>query len=76
MKSVRERFINYVKINTRSDEESKSCPSSEGQWNLANLLKEELLELGLLLTWTRLSMPPAKMSILKLSILMTGKIFC
>lgn len=42
-----ERFINYTKIDTQSDEDSESIPSTEKQKNLGNLLVKELLELGL-----------------------------
>jgi len=47
MEKLVERFIRYVKINTRSDENSKSCPSTPGQTVLANLLVKELKETGL-----------------------------
>lgn len=47
MTNILERFINYVQIDTRSDDSSDSIPSSEGQWTLANLLVEELKSLGL-----------------------------
>jgi len=42
-----DRFLRYVKIDTRSDENSKTCPSTEKQWDLLRLLHEELLGLGL-----------------------------
>lgn len=42
-----ERFINYVKIDTQSNEESNKTPSSEKQKNLGRLLVRELKELGL-----------------------------
>lgn len=41
-----ERFLRYVKIDTRSDEASKSSPSTEKQKNLSRLLVEELKDLG------------------------------
>ena len=41
-----ERFINYVKIDTQSDESSDSAPSTAKQFNLLNLLKSELDALG------------------------------
>lgn len=41
-----ERFLRYVQINTRSDEESDSTPSSDNVFALAEILKNELLELG------------------------------
>jgi tripeptide aminopeptidase len=47
MEKVLERFIRYAGINTRSDESSKSCPSTPGQLVLANMLADELNEIGL-----------------------------
>ena len=41
-----DRFIKYVKIDTQSDEESTSTPSTLKQYDLLNVLKEELDELG------------------------------
>ena len=46
-KEATERFLRYVTINTSSDPESGSHPSTDGQWMLAKILKEELLALGL-----------------------------
>jgi tripeptide aminopeptidase len=45
--TVTDRFLKYVKIDTQSDPESKSCPSTEKQKNLAKILVEELLEMGI-----------------------------
>ena len=49
------RFLRYVVINTQSDRKSDSVPSTQGQFDLARLLVDELKELGLqdrvLLTW-------------------------
>ena len=42
-----DRFISYVKIDTQSDPESDSTPSTEKQWDLANKLVDELKEIGL-----------------------------
>lgn len=42
-----DRFLRYVKIDTQSDEESESCPSTEKQFDLAKILVEELKALGL-----------------------------
>lgn len=44
---VLERFLRYVVIDTQSDHESTSYPSSENQLDLSRLLVAELLELGL-----------------------------
>ena len=41
-----ERFIRYVKIDTQSNDESTSTPSTVKQWDLLNLLKSELDALG------------------------------
>ncbi|MBN1627271.1 MAG: peptidase T [Deltaproteobacteria bacterium] len=42
-----ERFIYYAMIDTGSDENSKTFPSTEGQAVLAERLKAELVEIGL-----------------------------
>lgn len=47
IKKVSEKLIKYVKINTQSDEESNSFPSTERQKDLARLLFSELKDLGL-----------------------------
>ena len=47
MKKVEERFIEYVKINTKSDETTKATPSTKEQLVLAEKLYNELKELGL-----------------------------
>ena len=44
--TVTERFLNYVKIDTQSDPESPTCPSTEKQKDLGRLLVKELLEMG------------------------------
>ncbi|MHC9536215.1 peptidase T [Dellaglioa sp. BT-FLS60] len=41
------RFIKYVKTETRSDENSKTTPSTQTQVDFAKELKKELLEIGL-----------------------------
>ncbi|MBB4118822.1 tripeptide aminopeptidase [Mesonia hippocampi] len=41
------RFISYVTIDTESDPNSNTTPSTEKQWNLANKLAEELKTIGL-----------------------------
>lgn len=47
MEKLTERFIRYTKINTQSDESSATCPSTSGQLVLANVLVNEMRELGL-----------------------------
>lgn len=47
MKKVEERFLEYVKINTKSDETTRVTPSTKGQLVLAEILCNELKELGL-----------------------------
>lgn len=44
--SLIERFIRYVKIDTQSDADSNSVPSTSKQFDLLNLLKQELIDLG------------------------------
>ncbi len=41
------RFISYVTIDTESDPESNTTPSTEKQWDLANKLVEDLKDIGL-----------------------------
>lgn len=45
--TVSERFLKYVSFNTRSDEESETCPSTEGQRKLGKALVEEMLAMGI-----------------------------
>lgn len=45
--TVEQRFLRYVQLDTKSDPDSISFPSSKGQRQLASLLVEELLEMGL-----------------------------
>ena len=45
--TVSERFLKYVSFNTRSDEESVTCPSTEGQRKLGKALVEEMLTMGI-----------------------------
>src|SRR5919106_5016257 len=42
-----ERLLRYVRIDTRSDEESETYPSTPGQLELLRLLRDELEEVGL-----------------------------
>ena len=44
---LKERFLKYVAINTRSDENSDTFPSTAAEWDLLNLLVEEMKLLGL-----------------------------
>lgn len=47
MKSkVTEKFLKYIKVDTRSDENSSTFPSTEKQKNLGRMLAEEMRELG------------------------------
>jgi tripeptide aminopeptidase len=45
--TVTERFLKYVKIDTQSDPNSPTCPSTEKQKDLAKVLVAELLEMGI-----------------------------
>ena len=47
MQEIIERFVSYVTIDTQSDPKSDTTPSTEKQWKLANLLVEELKQIGL-----------------------------
>ncbi|MFB9057750.1 peptidase T [Mariniflexile ostreae] len=42
------RFVSYITIDTESDPESLTTPSTEKQWNLAHKLVEELKAIGML----------------------------
>ena len=44
---LKERFLKYVAINTRSDENSETFPSTAVQWDLLNALVAEMKLLGL-----------------------------
>lgn len=45
--TVLNRFLKYVQIDTQSDPNSPSCPSTEKQKNLGKLLVQQLLEMGI-----------------------------
>ena len=45
--TLKERFINYVKFETRSDEKSENIPSTISQVEFAKVLKKELEEMGM-----------------------------
>ena len=47
MQHIIDRFISYVTVDTESDPNSDTTPSSEKQWVLANQLVEELKTIGL-----------------------------
>ncbi|HEY5536407.1 MAG TPA: peptidase T [Ignavibacteria bacterium] len=46
-KEIFERFLKYIKIDTQSDENSETCPSTSKQLDLAKILSEELNKMGL-----------------------------
>ncbi len=46
MNSLLQRFLDYVQIDTQSDPESNSFPSTEKQKNLGKLLAQQLLDMG------------------------------
>jgi tripeptide aminopeptidase len=45
--SVTNRFIKYVQVDTQSDPDSKTYPSTEKQKNLGKILVEELIQMGI-----------------------------
>jgi tripeptide aminopeptidase len=47
MQHIIDRFVSYVTIDTESDPNSKTTPSTEKQWVLANKLVEELKTIGM-----------------------------
>ncbi|TDU39616.1 tripeptide aminopeptidase [Gelidibacter sediminis] len=46
-KHIIDRFISYVTIDTESDPNSDTTPSTEKQWNLAHALVKELTAIGM-----------------------------
>ncbi|MCY8986306.1 peptidase T [Bacillus atrophaeus] len=42
-----DRFTTYVKVDTQSNENNNTCPSTPGQLTLANMLVEELKSIGM-----------------------------
>lgn len=46
METVLERFLRYVKVDTQSQEDVERVPSTEKQFDLANMLVEELKAMG------------------------------
>ena len=44
---VHERFLKYVKFDTKSCEENETCPSSEGQLVFAKALAKEMMDIGI-----------------------------
>ena len=47
MDKLLERFLQYVSLDTQSKPGVRQVPSTEGQWKLLNLLKEQLDAMGL-----------------------------
>ena len=47
MQHIIDRFISYVIIDTESDANSETTPSTKKQWNLAHKLVEELKNIGM-----------------------------
>ncbi len=45
--TAKERFLKYVQIDTQSDPDSPTCPSTEKQKNLGKILVEELQGMGI-----------------------------
>ncbi|MCW5519140.1 peptidase T [Aureitalea sp. L0-47] len=46
-KHLIDRFFSYITVDTESDPESKTTPSTKKQWDLANALVEELKRIGM-----------------------------
>lgn len=47
MTKVVDKFLRYVKIDTKSDEESTTCPTTESQYKFGEMLVEELKTIGM-----------------------------
>ena len=50
MEKILDRFLRYVAVDTQSNEDSESQPSTEKQWNLLRMLRDELQALGVEVT--------------------------
>ena len=46
-KTLKDRFLRYVKFETRSDEKSENIPSTPAQLEFAKILVRELEEIGM-----------------------------
>ena len=46
-KYIQDKFIEYCKVNTRSDEQSTTVPTTVGQVDLLKIIEKELEKLGL-----------------------------
>ena len=46
MENILERFLRYVSVDTQSNEEAASQPSTEKQWDLLKMLCKELNDMG------------------------------
>lgn len=55
MEKVTERLLRYVKIDTKSDPTSSQRPSSEKQFDLLNLLNDELLEMNIAVDYDKVN---------------------
>ena len=44
--TVKERFLRYISVNTKSDDTSSTTPTSAIQFDLAKMLREELIAIG------------------------------
>ena len=47
LSNVTERFLRYVKVDTRSADGVESIPSTQKQFNLARMIEAEMKEIGL-----------------------------
>ena len=47
MQHIIDRFISYITIDTQSDPNSATTPSTDKQWTLAHKLVEELKQIGM-----------------------------
>jgi tripeptide aminopeptidase len=47
MQHIIDRFVRYVTVDTESDPNSPTCPSTKKQWDLAHKLVDELKAIGL-----------------------------
>jgi len=46
-KSILDRFLRYVKIDTQSNHHNSEKPTTPGQWDLLHMLENELRTIGI-----------------------------
>ena len=58
MEKLLDKFLRYVAVETTSNEDSETQPSSEKELNLLRLLRDELIQMGIKAELTSLGAEP------------------